>query len=159
MRTSYTLAALHEDMHAENLTLIRRTLGYPLPRLSLFDAAAVAPPVNTAYRRTTSRCPEARSCSGASPDEPFVFDNEKWAHPVTVAPFHIAATPVTNAEYAGLRRRRRLSAARAVGPPGWDWRRRENAQHPLFWIAAARLVRVPVRRRGAARALASGRAR
>jgi len=32
----YTLAALHEDMHAENLTLIRRTLGYPLPRHSPF---------------------------------------------------------------------------------------------------------------------------
>src|SRR5499427_6058254 len=33
----YTLAALHEDMHAENLALIRQTLGYPRPSLSSVD--------------------------------------------------------------------------------------------------------------------------
>ena len=131
----YTLAALHEDMHAENLTLIRRTLGYPLPRLSLLDAAAGAPPVDPAYRPHDVAVPGGTFMLGASPGEPFVFDNEKWAHPVTVAPFHIAATPVTNAEYAafvddGGYRRRELWSRR-----GWDWRRRENAEHPLFWLS------------------------
>jgi iron(II)-dependent oxidoreductase len=35
----YRLAGLHEDMHAENLTVILHTLGYPGPRLSLYQAA------------------------------------------------------------------------------------------------------------------------
>jgi iron(II)-dependent oxidoreductase len=122
-------------MHAENLTLIRRTLGYPLPRLSLLDARASTPLVDTAYRPHDVAVPGGTFMLGASPNEAFVFDNEKWAHPVTVAPFYIAATPVTNAEYAafvddGGYRRRELWSRR-----GWDWRRRENAQHPLFWVA------------------------
>ena len=70
---------------------------------------------------------------GADPHEPFVFDNEKWAHPVRVEPFRIAATPVTNAEFqafvddGGYRRREWW------GRHGWDWRRREAVEHPLFW--------------------------
>ena len=131
----YTLAAQHEDMHAENLTLIRRTLGYPLPRLSLLDPAAAAPPVDPTYKPHDVAVPGGTFLLGASPAEPFVFDNEKWAHAVTVAPFRIATTPVTNAEYAafvddGGYRRRELWSHR-----GWEWRRRENAQHPLFWTS------------------------
>ena len=29
----------------------------------------------------------------------FVFDNEKWGHPVTLAPFDMARCCVTNAEF------------------------------------------------------------
>jgi iron(II)-dependent oxidoreductase len=32
-------------------------------------------------------------------EERFVFDNEKWAHDVELAPFQISPTPVTNAQY------------------------------------------------------------
>ena len=74
---------------------------------------------------------------GASPDEPFVFDNEKWAYPVALAPFRIAALAVTNAQYQAFvddhgYRRRELWGRR-----GWDWRRRERAEHPLFWVREA----------------------
>ena len=37
---------------------------------------------------------------GSPPDAPFLFDNEKWAHPVTVEPFRMARAPVSNVEYA-----------------------------------------------------------
>ncbi|HET8577380.1 MAG TPA: selenoneine synthase SenA [Methylomirabilota bacterium] len=130
----YTLAALHEDMHAENLTLIRHTLGYARPRLIRFDPAAARPPSDSAYRVRDVTVPGGSFPLGATPDEPFVFDNEKWAHPVEVAPFHIASTPVTNAEFQqfvedGGYRRRPLWERR-----GWEWRRREGAEHPLFWL-------------------------
>ena len=36
---------------------------------------------------------------GASKDAPFLFDNEKWAHPVVIEPFEIAKSPVTNREF------------------------------------------------------------
>ena len=35
---------------------------------------------------------------GARPGSGFVFDNEKWAHEVRVAPFRISRAPVTNAQ-------------------------------------------------------------
>ena len=58
-----------------------------------------------------SRYPVGVPLLGSPPESPFVFDNEKWAHPVEVAPFNIARAPVTNAEFlafvteGGYRRR------------------------------------------------------
>ena len=132
----YTLAAHHEDMHAENLTLILQTLGYTRPSLSAVGPE-VTPSVDSAWAPRDVAVPGGTFALGASPDEPFVFDNEKWAHPVEVAPFRIAALPVTNAELQGFvdddgYRRRELWGRR-----GWEWRRRERAEHPLFWIRGA----------------------
>ncbi|MBI2204233.1 MAG: ergothioneine biosynthesis protein EgtB [Candidatus Rokubacteria bacterium] len=129
----YTLAALHEDMHAENLALILHTLGYPRPALPLHEPASVMPPIDPAYTPRDVAMPGGPFLLGADPDEPFVFDNEKWAHPVEVAPFRISSTPVTNAEFRafvddGGYRRRELWSRR-----GWDWRRRQAVEHPLFW--------------------------
>jgi gamma-glutamyl hercynylcysteine S-oxide synthase len=131
----YTLAALHEDMHAENLTLIRQTLHYPHPVLGRLGSAAALPPVDSGYVPHDVAVPGGTFLLGADPDESFVFDNEKWAHPVEVEPFRIASTPVTNAEFQrfvddGGYRRRELWGRR-----GWDWRRREGAEQPLFWVA------------------------
>src|SRR5262245_26848333 len=78
-----TLAAQHEDMHTENLTLIRQTCGCPRPEFGHVDAFAVSPPVDAAYRPRDVSVPGGEFCLGAARDEPFVFDNEKWAHPVT----------------------------------------------------------------------------
>jgi iron(II)-dependent oxidoreductase len=134
-RYFYTLAALHEDMHAENLAWILQTHGYRRPDLSAFQTAAASPAVDPDYRPHDVYVPGGTFMLGASPDEPFVFDNEKWAHPVEVKPFRIAATPVTNAEFeafvndAGYQRRECWSRR------GWDWRRRQKAEHPLFWIS------------------------
>src|SRR5207249_4236618 len=70
---------------------------------------------------------------GATADEPFVFDNEKWAHPVTIKPFAIARAPVTQAEFAafvddgGYRRNDFWS------PAGWRWREEQAAIHPVYW--------------------------
>src|SRR5262245_12605978 len=126
----YTLAAHHEDMHTENLALILHTLGYRRPALpgpapGRLDAAYVPRDVDV---------PGGTVTLGAERDEPFVFDNEQWAHPVEVAPFRIASVPVTNAEFQAFvdddgYRRRELWERR-----GWEWRRRERAEHPLFWV-------------------------
>ncbi len=130
----YTLSALHEDMHTENLTLILQTLGYARPKLSVVDPACANPPVDPAFKPHDVAVPGGTFLLGALPDEPFVFDNEKWAHPVQVKLFQISATSVTNAEFAAFvdndgYRRRHLWDRR-----GWDWRRREGAEHPLFWV-------------------------
>ncbi len=133
----YTLAALHEDMHSENLALVLQTLGYAKPRLSAADARFVHPRVNPAWTPADVAVPGGPFMLGAPPSEPFVFDNEKWEHGVEVQPFRIATTPVTNAQFqafvddGGYRRRECWSTR------GWDWRRREGAEHPLFWVRDA----------------------
>jgi iron(II)-dependent oxidoreductase len=133
----YTLAALHEDMHTENLTLIQQTLGFKRPTLSVLDHACVNPPVDRSYVGRDVRIPGGTFLFGAMPGEPFVFDNEKWAHPVEVKPFDISPTAVTNAEYAafvdddGYHRREFWSRR------GWEWRRGEGVEHPLFWSRGA----------------------
>jgi iron(II)-dependent oxidoreductase len=70
---------------------------------------------------------------GADRDAPFVFDNEKWAHPVEVKRFRIARAPVTNGEFVrfvedgGYTRRDLWSEA------GWAWREGAEATAPLYW--------------------------
>jgi iron(II)-dependent oxidoreductase len=68
----------------------------------------------------------------------FAYDNERPRHAVEVPPFEIDRLPVTNADWqefmadGGYRRRSVWTAE------GWDWRRRENAERPLYWTADGR---------------------
>jgi iron(II)-dependent oxidoreductase len=132
-RYFYTLAALHEDMHSENLALILMTLGYPRPELSSFDPAAANPPVDEAYEPHDVQVPGGTFMLGAARGEPFVFDNEKWAHPVVVRPFRIASTPVTNGQFQAFVDEGGYGRREVWGARGWDWRRRAGITHPLFW--------------------------
>jgi iron(II)-dependent oxidoreductase len=125
------LATFHEDMHGEAFAYTRQTLGYPRPRLGGAgqggaDGAGPLP--------GDAAVPGGRFLLGARPGaEPFVFDNEQWAHPVELRPFAIARAPVTQAEFAafveedGYRRRELWSEA------GWAWREGAGALHPCYW--------------------------
>ena len=52
-----------------------------------------------------------------------MFDNEKWAHPVELAPYRIARAPVTQAEFAafvddgGYAQQMRAKASHALAVP------------------------------------------
>lgn len=129
----YQLTTFHEDMHAEAFTYSRQTLGYPRPRFALesvprdhWQAGPLPGDVEI---------PGGTFMLGARPEEGFVFDNEKWAHPVSIPPFRIARAPVTNAEFAefvadgGYRRQPLWSQA------GWRWRQTANLEHPLYWLS------------------------
>jgi ergothioneine biosynthesis protein EgtB len=123
------LAVLHEDMHAEAMAFSRQTLGWPAPALGGLsepdDGAGDLP--------GDARVPGGRFRLGSGPDEPFVFDNEKWAHEVDLGPFAIARAPVTQGRYAafvdegGYRRRELWSDA------GWAWRSAEGVEAPATW--------------------------
>ncbi len=103
------LSVFHEDMHDEAFTYTRQTLGYPAPRFS------ERPDTESLDAGTGHPLPGDVEVPGGvfhlgarKQDQSFVFDNEKWAHPVTLQPFAIARAPVTQAGVPGLRRRRRL---------------------------------------------------
>jgi iron(II)-dependent oxidoreductase len=135
------LGIFHEDMHDEAFTYTRQTHGYRAPRASQPLASAVESEAGSLPGDT--EIPGSRFLVGATPGESFVFDNEKWAHPVEVRPFAIARAAVTQGELLdfveadGYRRRDYWSE------PGWNWRQNVRAEHPLYWHreAAGRWLR------------------
>jgi iron(II)-dependent oxidoreductase len=123
------LAIFHEDMHAEAFHYTRQTLGYP----DLLGGSESLPTPGTRIGGDVE-LPGGAFRLGAAPGEQFVFDNEKWAHDVTLAPFRIARAPVTCAEFlefvmaGGYARREWWSDS------GWRWKSRESMQAPKYWI-------------------------
>lgn len=122
------LALLHEDMHAEAFHYTRQTLGYsdPLGPASRSEAEASA-------IRGDAELPGGRFLLGALRNTGFHFDNEKWAHPVQVRPFHIARAPVTNREYLEFVREGGYQRREWWSEEGWVWREEARAQAPLYW--------------------------
>jgi ergothioneine biosynthesis protein EgtB len=130
----YLLSVMHEDMHGEALTYMRQTLSYPAPQLGSAHTGPLPVEPGGGPLPGDVDIPGGRFQLGATPDLPFVFDNEKWAHAVDVAPFRMARAAVTNTEFAafveagGYQRREWWSAQ------GWVWRTKAQAQHPLYWL-------------------------
>jgi iron(II)-dependent oxidoreductase len=127
-RYFYELSIRHEDMHVEALTYTRQTLGYARPE-NLGRPASRGPGAWTG----DADVPGGRWRLGSASTDGFVFDNEKWAHNIDIAPFRISKAPVTNAEFAafvesdGYRNREFWSAA------GWAWREQGAAGRPVYW--------------------------
>ncbi len=114
----YLLATFHEGMHAEALAYTRQTLGYAAPRFAvshapLADSAGPFP--------GDVEIPGGSFVIGATPDFPFAFDNEKWAHPVEIKPFRIARAPVTNGEFLAFVEDGCYRKAQFWSESGWHW--------------------------------------
>ena len=131
----HALALAHEDMHGEALLYTRQTLGYTAPALPHpppTDPRAPAPPAAGPLPGDV----EVPGCTfplGARPAAPFVFDNEKWAHPVAVAPFQIARAPVTNDALLEFVEAGGYGDERFWSRAGWRWRAAADAGHPVYW--------------------------
>jgi iron(II)-dependent oxidoreductase len=125
----YWLAVMHEDMHGEAFTYTRQTLGYAAPG----PAVAAEPPAPATPVSGDVFIPGGEFLLGAAPGVTFVFDNEKWAHPVQVAPFSIARTPVTNGEFAAFVDDEGYQRHDLWSEEGWAWRQHAGAEHPLYW--------------------------
>jgi iron(II)-dependent oxidoreductase len=123
------LAIFHEDMHAEAFHYTRQTLGYSNP--FQFNESG---PVH--YQQTTEdvELPGGVFSLGAYPGGAFVFDNEKWAHELKLRPFHIARTPVTNAEYRVFVEAGGYSRREWWSDEGWTWRSGEGLVAPKYWV-------------------------
>lgn len=65
--------------------------------------------------------------------EPWAYDNERPAHEVTVAPFRIDVSPVTNAAYLEFVEGGGYRDPRLWDPVGWAWRNTAGHEHPEFW--------------------------
>jgi gamma-glutamyl hercynylcysteine S-oxide synthase len=142
-------SVFHEDMHTEAFTYSRQTLSYPAPRLLLRgagtgegggDGERASPQGSSGIGGSPAgddvAVPGGAFLLGAPPDAPFAFDNEKWAHPVTVRPFAIARAAVTQAEFAAFTDERGYEDDRWWSPEGLAWRRSAGVAHPVYWRRA-----------------------
>jgi gamma-glutamyl hercynylcysteine S-oxide synthase len=77
-------------------------------------------------------CPAA-NVVGSIAQNGFIFDNEKWAHEVEVAPFQIARFATSQAEFAEFVEDNGYSRKELWSVEGWAWRERERADHPVYW--------------------------
>jgi gamma-glutamyl hercynylcysteine S-oxide synthase len=129
-RDSYfhELALFHEDMHDEALTYTRQTLSYAEPRFSVRERPPDAGPCPG-----DAEVPGTRYALGAVEGSGFVFDNEKWAHPVDVATFRMSRAAVTNEEYQQFVDAGGYDDRPAWSDDGWKWRTSVGAKHPVYW--------------------------
>ena len=128
----YQFTTFHEDMHDEAYTYTRQTLGYPEPR---FHGARRPADADAGPLPGDVDVPGGTFLLGSARDTPFVFDNEKWAHPITVAPFRIARAPVTNAGFAAFVDEGGYGRREFWDDDGWRWREKAGAGHPVYWVA------------------------
>jgi len=134
----HRLALFHEDMHDEAFTYTRQTLEYGAPRLSQAASdGARAGALAAGPLLGDVEVPGGLHVLGAVRGrDRFVFDNEKWGHPVEVARFHIARAPVTNAEFASFVEAGAYDARRFWSDDGWRWRTLTRARMPAYWRRA-----------------------
>lgn len=122
----FRLALSHEDMHAESFSHLRQALGYAPP-------ATFRPAPDLVADGDVTLAGGEFSVGVPGGTAGFVFDNEKWAHPVRLRPFAIARRPVTQGEFLafveddGYRREELWTAA------GRAWREAAAATAPRYW--------------------------
>jgi iron(II)-dependent oxidoreductase len=124
----YQLTVFHEDMHTEAFVYMRQTLGYPAPTFG-----GSAPPAGSGALPGDVAVPGGALALGAESNQGFVFDNEKWAHRVEVAPFRIARAPVTNEQYRRFVEAGGYDDRRHWSDEGWAWRGHTGLDAPVYW--------------------------
>lgn len=87
------LSIFHQDMHNEAFAYMWQTLGYKEP-FSGFSRSAPTHQVSKYIK-----FPQSSIQIGSESRKGFIFDNEKWAHTVTVPAFSISNIAVSNFEY------------------------------------------------------------
>ena len=132
------LATFHEDMHAEAFTYTRNTHGLPIPPISTQDPTLLETQPTGTYEGD-AEVPGGQFVLGAGDTSglPFVFDNEKWGHPVDVAPFRMSRAPVTNAAFAAFVDDAGYERRELWSDEGWAWRDSVSAEHPVYWSKEA----------------------
>ena len=126
----YLLALFHEDMHGEALTYTRQILAYPAPGFMQEKAPAghTGAPANEDIEIAGGRF-----MLGTERNGEFVFDNEKWAHKVALAPFSIARYAVSNQDYAEFVEAKGYTTEKYWCQEGWCWRCEQGLECPVYW--------------------------
>lgn len=142
LRYLITYSVFHEDMHTEALTYTRQTLGYPAPQIDMprhqapSDTLASATPEEDKSVDIDFAGGEFQL--GAAPETEFCFDNEKWAHPVSVEPFAMARTAITEGQFAAFILDGGYDRRSLWSPVGWAAVQAEGSTLPVYWRRAGK---------------------
>ena len=121
----YRLALAHEDMHGEALLYTLQTLGLRAPRL---------PQATTFHTGLAGIAyPGGTLTMGSAPGAGFVFDNEKWVHPVYVPPFSVDSSLVSNASFAEFVNDGGYQDGRYWSRAGLAWLMQQERSCPRYW--------------------------
>lgn len=124
-------AIAHHDAHTEALTYTRQTLDWgPLHHAASPVAGAGAPARDVTIAGGTH-------VLGASRAQPFVMDNEKWAHRVELDDFAMSTHAVTLRQFAEFVDDGGYLDDRLWSPDGVAWRDEVGATHPVYWRRSA----------------------
>jgi iron(II)-dependent oxidoreductase len=128
----YGMIIQHEHQHDETIlaTINLMEREHPHPELGVARSATPTRP-DSGASGCFVRVPGGAVTIGS--DHPWAYDNERPVHSTTVAPFRIASSPVTNAEYAAFVDAGGYDDAHAWSAPGWAWRHEDGLEHPLGW--------------------------
>lgn len=124
--TPYRLVLAHEDMHGEAFAMTLQTLGLEAPPQIGRNVAA-------APSQDAIGFPGGTLWIGSAPDAGFVFDNEKWAHPVLLPAFSIDATLVSNAQYGEFIADGGYQKAEFWSAAGRAWLMQQERSAPRYW--------------------------
>jgi gamma-glutamyl hercynylcysteine S-oxide synthase len=128
--TRYTIH--HYDVHTEALTYTRQTLGYRPPVFAGLSGTWAGEDQERAPVSGDVSVAGGEFLLGAVRSDPFVYDNEKWGHRIEVAPFSIARTATTQAEFAAFVEAGGYRDTR-VWADGGAWAQTTGAEHPAYW--------------------------
>ena len=126
----YLLALFHEDMHNEAFLCTRQTLAYPKPAFMIENNAENK---IVEIRNEDLDIPGGTFYMGAERNEEFIFDNEKWAHEVHVAPFVIAKYAVSNEQFLEFVEAGGYQNEKFWSSDGWKWLQKNKLAHPIYW--------------------------
>ena len=123
----YRMALAHENMHLEAFSYTLQTLGLSVPAHLVGYTELIKPALELHL--------ESGSFMMGSPEtDAFVFDNEKWAQPLTLPSFRINATRVSNAQYQKF-----VQDGGYVKQQFWDeagraWLASTQRRAPRYWV-------------------------
>ena len=124
------LALFHEDMHGEAFYYTRQTLAYPRPPFSLAPGTENL----SGDIHNDSAIPGGKMMMGATAEDGFVFDNEKWAHEVDIKPFRISRSAVSHGQFASFVEDGGYQRRELWSEQGWYWRQQAHAVAPVYWV-------------------------
>ena len=126
----HRLALFHEVMHGEAFTYTLQTLARPCPDEALAVSwrgpleTADAPDIDVAAATVTM---------GSAAGQGFIFDNEKFAHPVALAAYRISARPVSAGQFRAFVDAGGYREARWWTPQGWQSLQAQGRVLPRYW--------------------------
>lgn len=126
----WQLCLFHEEMHAEAFLYMRQTLGYAKPYwLSPGPTAAQ----DASLAVGDAEVPAGVYRVGAERDEPFCFDNERWAHDVQLDRFRIARRLVSQGDFRAFVESGGYTDDRLWSAEGLAQRLADQSEHPRDW--------------------------